>query len=43
MRSEEFGDDAVASMIEVSNNPVLYRKMPFSKHRGMKMDEVPII
>jgi DNA polymerase III epsilon subunit-like protein len=39
---EEFGDDVVARMIEVSNNPVLYRRMPFGKHKGMKMEEVPV-
>lgn len=39
---EEFGDNAVAKMIEVSNNPVLYRKMPFGKHKGMKMEDVPV-
>jgi exodeoxyribonuclease X len=29
-------------MIEVSKNPVLYRRMPFGKHKGMKMEEVPL-
>lgn len=38
---EEFGDDAVAKIIEVSNRPVLYRRMPFGKHKGLKMEEVP--
>jgi exodeoxyribonuclease X len=38
----EFGDDAVARMIEVSKNPVLYRRMPFGKHKGLKMEEVPV-
>jgi exodeoxyribonuclease X len=38
----EFGDDAVAKMIEVSNSPVLYKRMPFGKHRGMKLEDVPI-
>jgi exodeoxyribonuclease X len=38
---EEFGDDAVAKIIEVSNKPVLYRRMPFGKHKGLKMEEVP--
>ena len=38
----EFGKDAVDKMIEVSNKPVLYRKMPFGKHRGMKLEEMPI-
>jgi DNA polymerase III epsilon subunit-like protein len=38
----EFGDDAVSKMIEVSKNPVLYRRMPFGKHKGLKMEEVPL-
>ena len=38
----EFGDNAVARMIEVSKNPVLYRRMPFGKHKGLKMEEVPL-
>ena len=32
----------VIKMIEVSKNPVLYRRMPFGKHKGMKMEEVPL-
>ena len=38
----EFGDDAVVKMIEVSNKPVLNRRMPFGKHKGLKMEEVPV-
>ena len=38
----EFGDDTIAKMIEVSNKPVLYRRMPFGKHKGLKMEEVPL-
>ena len=38
----EFGDDTVAKMIEVSKNPVFYRRMPFGKHKGLKMEEVPV-
>ena len=38
---EEFGDDAVAKIIAVSNKPVFYRRMPFGKHKGRKMEEVP--
>ena len=38
----EFGDDTVSKMIEVSKKPVLYRRMPFGKHKGLKMEEVPI-
>jgi exodeoxyribonuclease X len=29
-------------MIEVSRKPVLYRGMPFGKHKGLKMEEVPL-
>ena len=39
---EEFGDYAVFNMIEVSKKPVLYRRMPFGKHKGLKMEEVPV-
>jgi exodeoxyribonuclease X len=38
----EFGEDAISRMIEVSKNPVLYRRMPFGKHKGLKMEEVPV-
>jgi DNA polymerase III epsilon subunit-like protein len=38
---KEFGDDADARIIEVSNQPVLFRRMPFGKHKGLKMEEVP--
>ena len=38
----QFGDDTVAKMIEVSKKPVLYRRMPFGKHKGLKMEEVPL-
>jgi exodeoxyribonuclease X len=40
--AEEFRDNAVARMIDVSSKPVLYRRMPFGKHKGMKMEEVPV-
>jgi DNA polymerase III epsilon subunit-like protein len=38
----EFGDDTVAKMIELSSKPVLYRRMPFGKHKGLKMEEVSL-
>ena len=38
----EFGDGAVIKMIEVSKNPVLYCRMPFGKHKGLRMEEVPL-
>ena len=39
---EEFEDDAVFKMIEVSKNPVIYQRMPIGKHKGLKMEEVPV-
>jgi len=39
---EKFGDDGVAKIIEISEKPVLYRRMPFGKHKGLKMEEVPV-
>jgi DNA polymerase III epsilon subunit-like protein len=38
----EFGDDTVSKMIKVSRKPVLYRRMPFGKYKGLKMEEVPL-
>jgi exodeoxyribonuclease X len=38
----ELGDDTFAKMIELSSKPVLYRKMPFGNHKGLKMEEVPL-
>ena len=38
---KEFGDKDIEGMIEVSCKPILIRKMPFGKHRGTKMEEVP--
>jgi hypothetical protein len=38
----EFGDDTVAKMIELSSKPVLYRRMPFGKHKRLKMEGVPL-
>ena len=29
-------------MIEVLKNPVIYQRMPFGKHKGLKMEEVPV-
>jgi DNA polymerase III epsilon subunit-like protein len=33
--------DPVADMINISSSPVLVPRMPFGKHKGLKMDEVP--
>ena len=38
---KEFGDAANARIINVSSQPVLFRRMPFGKHKGLKMEEVP--
>ena len=38
----EFGVDTVSKMIQISKKPVLYRRMPFGKHKGLKMEEVPL-
>jgi len=40
--SDEFGEDATEKMIEISTNPLLIKRMPFGKHRGMNMKEVPV-
>lgn len=40
--AEEFGDNAVDQMIEISGKPLLHRKMPFGKHKGCNMESVPI-
>ena len=39
---DNFGDDSTQKMIEISNKPILYRRMPYGKHRGLKMDIVPV-
>ena len=33
--------DPVADMIKISSSPVLVPRMPFGKHKGLKMAEVP--
>jgi exodeoxyribonuclease X len=39
---KEFGEEPTDKMIEISMNPILIRRMPFGKHKGMKMEEVPV-
>jgi len=39
---EEFADDSIDKMIDVTNNPLLLLRMPFGKHKGMKFDEIPV-
>ena len=33
--------DAAAHMLKISSAPVLVARMPFGKHKGLKMDQVP--
>lgn len=40
--SDEFGEQAIEQMVNISNNPLLYRKMPFGKHKGANMEDVPV-
>ena len=35
------GNNAVKKIIETSNKPGLISKMPFGKHKGKKMENVP--
>ena len=37
----EYGTEAIDKMIEVTNNPVLLARMPFGKHKGMRIDKIP--
>jgi len=39
---EKYGDKATKRMIEISAKPSLIRRMPFGKHKGLKMEEVPV-
>jgi len=39
---EKYGADAVEHMIEISSKPSLIKRMPFGKHRGIKMEDVPV-
>lgn len=34
-------EDAAAQMLKISNEPVLIARMPFGKHKGRLMDQVP--
>jgi exodeoxyribonuclease X len=40
-KGKTIGDDPVAEMIKISDSPVLVPRMPFGKHKGLKMAEVP--
>lgn len=39
---EKFGDETIDRMIEISSKPSLIRRMPFGKHQGLKMEEIPM-
>ena len=39
---DEFKDDAIEKMIEITKKPLLHRRMPFGRHKGVKMEEVPV-
>lgn len=39
---EESEGDPIEEMIQISNSPVMIARMPFGKHKGMKMGEVPL-
>jgi DNA polymerase III epsilon subunit-like protein len=39
---EESEGDPIEEMIQISNSPVMVARMPFGKHKGMKMGEVPL-
>lgn len=38
---DKFGVLAYDKMIEITKNPVLLKRMPFGKHKGIKFDEIP--
>ena len=39
---EEFADDSINKMIDVTNNLILLAPMTFGKHKGRKFDEIPV-
>lgn len=40
-KGQTIGEDPVEEMIKISGAPVLVPRMPFGKHKGLKMAEVP--
>jgi len=38
----EEGIDPVEKMVQVSSTPVLIARMPFGKHKGLEMNQVPV-
>jgi exodeoxyribonuclease X len=41
-KKESTSGDPVEEMIKISGSPVLVPRMPFGKHKGLKMGEVPL-
>ena len=39
---EKFGVYSIDRMIEISSKPSLIKRMPFGKHQGIKMEQVPM-
>jgi len=39
--NDEFGTFAIDWMVEVTKNPVLLARMPFGKHNGLKLEDIP--
>ena len=41
-KEQAIGEDPVVEMVKISSSPVLVPRMPFGKHKGLKMVEVPV-
>ena len=39
--AEKFGENAINKMIDISQRPILIGRMPFGKHKGLRMNQVP--
>ena len=40
--AEELKHKSLDELLEISNNPILLKKMPLGKHKGMAFDQIPI-
>lgn len=40
--TEIYGDAVVDQMFDISSKPSFLKRMPFGKHKGLKMEEVPV-
>ena len=40
-KGQTIGEDPIDQMVKISSLPVLVPRMPFGKHKGLKMAEVP--